>query len=94
MLKKHHLNYNHIYIGKVSMENQIKEIIAQELGISPDDINNDSDITEELGADSLDVVELIITFEDLYNIEIPDEDAVELRTVQKIINYLETRTQQ
>ncbi|MBR6681846.1 MAG: acyl carrier protein [Clostridia bacterium] len=76
------------------MENQIKEIIAQELGISPDDINNDSDITEELGADSLDVVELIITFEDLYNIEIPDEDAVELRTVQKIINYLETRTQQ
>ncbi len=76
------------------MENQVKEIIAEQLGISPDEIDNDSDITEDLGADSLDAVELILAFENLYDIEVPDEDAVELRTVQKIINYIETRTQQ
>ncbi len=76
------------------MENQVKEIIAEQLGISPDDIDNDSDITEDLGADSLDAVEIIIAFENLFDIDVPDEDAVELRTVQKVINYLEMKTQQ
>ena len=76
------------------METQIKETIAEQLGISPDDIDLDSDITEDLGADSLDAVELILAFENLYDIEVPDEDAVELRTVQKIINYIEYKTQQ
>ena len=76
------------------MENQVKEIIAEQLGISPDEIDNDSDITEDLGADSLDAVEIIIAFENLFDIDVPDEDAVELRTVQKVINYLEMKTQQ
>ncbi len=73
------------------MEDRIKQIIAEQLGISADDIENDSDIIEDLGADSLDAVELILTFENIYNISVPDEDAVELRTVQKVIDYLENK---
>ncbi len=71
------------------MKNQVKEIISNHLGISVDEIDDNSDIFETLGADSLDGVDLLMSFEDHFDISVPDEDAVELRTVNKIVNYIE-----
>lgn len=71
------------------MEDQVKEIIAEHLGISVDEIDDNSDIFEELGADSLDGVDILMAFEEYFNISVPDEDAVELRSVKRIVNYLE-----
>ncbi|MBQ7968748.1 MAG: acyl carrier protein [Clostridia bacterium] len=71
------------------MKEQIKQIIADHLCISIDDIDDDSDLFEELGADSLDGVDLLMTFEDTFDISVPDEEAVELRTVRKMVNYIQ-----
>ena len=71
------------------MKNQVKEIISNHLGISIDEIDDNCDIFETLGADSLDGVDLLMSFEDHFDISVPDEDAVELRTVNKIVNYIE-----
>lgn len=71
------------------MKDQIKEIIANHLCIQVEQIEDDSDIFESLGADSLDGVDLLMTFEEEFGITVPDEDAVELRTVRKIVNYIQ-----
>lgn len=71
------------------MEEQIKQIIAEQLGISAEDIDIDSDIVEVYGADSLDAVDMVMTLEGLFNLSVPDEEAIELRTVRKIIEYIE-----
>ncbi|MBR5314084.1 MAG: acyl carrier protein [Clostridia bacterium] len=71
------------------MKEQIKQAIADHLCISIDEIDDDSDIFEVLGADSLDGVDLLMTLEEEFDLSIPDEDAVELRTVRKIVNYIQ-----
>ncbi len=71
------------------MKEDIKKIIADRLGISTDEIEDDADIMDEYGADSLDAVEMLMTLEEMFEIQIPDEEAIELRTVRKILNYLE-----
>ena len=71
------------------MIEQIKQVIADQLGISVEEIDLDSDIMEVYGADSLDAVDMVMTFEDIFGISVPDEDAIELRTVRKIANYIE-----
>lgn len=71
------------------MKDQVKQIIADQLGISAEDIDDDSDIMEVYGADSLDAVDMVMTFEEMFNVSVPDEDAIELRTVRKIVNYIE-----
>ena len=71
------------------MKDQIKEIIANHLCIQVEQIEDDSDIFESLGADSLDGVDILMTFEEEFGITVPDEDAVELRTVRKIVNYIQ-----
>lgn len=71
------------------MIEQIKQVIAEQLGISADEIKLDSDIMEVYGADSLDAVDMVITFEEMFGVTVPDEDAIELRTVRKIVNYIE-----
>ena len=73
----------------VKMEEQIKQMIADHLGLSPDDIDLDSDIMEVYGADSLDAVDMVMAFEEYFNLSVPDEEAIELRTVRKIIQYIE-----
>ena len=60
----------------------VKKIIAEQLCISTDDIKDDANIIEDLGADSLDVVELLMTFEDEFKVSIPDEKLEELKTLQ------------
>jgi len=71
------------------MIERVKEVIAKQLRMSPDDIADDAAILEDLGADSLDIVEMLMTLEDEMNIIIPDDDVGTLRTVKDIADYLE-----
>jgi len=68
---------------------KVKKIIADQLCISVDDIKDDSNITDDLGADSLDVVELLMTFEDEFKVSIPDERLEELREISKIVEIID-----
>jgi acyl carrier protein len=72
-------------------ETKVKQIIAEKLGVSEDKITATASFVDDLGADSLDQVELIMAFEDAFDIEIPDEDAEKLRTVKDAIDYLEKK---
>ncbi|MBR0232383.1 MAG: acyl carrier protein [Clostridia bacterium] len=71
------------------MIERVKEVIAKQLRMSPDEIADDAYVLEDLGADSLDVVEMLMTLEDEMNITIPDDDVAGLRTVKDIADYLE-----
>ncbi len=75
----------------MNVEKKIIQIISDQLGISEDEITSDASFVEELGADSLDIVELIMAMEEEFEIEIPDEDAEKLLTVQDAIQYIQTR---
>ncbi|HAJ79500.1 MAG TPA: acyl carrier protein [Fibrobacteres bacterium] len=72
-------------------ETKIKQIIAEKLGVSEDKVTTQASFIDDLGADSLDQVELIMAFEDAFDIEIPDEDAEKLRTVKDAMDYLESK---
>lgn len=70
---------------------KVKQIIAEKLGVSEDKITPTASFVDDLGADSLDQVELIMAFEDGFDIEIPDEDAEKLRTVKDALDYLQKK---
>ncbi len=72
-------------------EKKVKEIIAEKLGVEEAKVTPDASFVDDLGADSLDQVELIMAFEDEFDVEIPDEDAEKLQTVQDALNYLENK---
>ncbi|WP_419937476.1 acyl carrier protein [Candidatus Palauibacter sp.] len=67
---------------------RVREIIAQELGVEQEKVVDDANFVDDLGADSLDTVELVMAFEEEFGIEIPDEDAERMQTVQEAIAYL------
>jgi acyl carrier protein len=67
---------------------RVREIIAQELGVEQEKVTDDANFVEDLGADSLDTVELVMAFEEEFGIEIPDEDAEQMQTVGQAIKYL------
>ena len=69
------------------MRGKIVEIIANQLGIDQEDITPEANVVDDLGADSLDVVELIMALEEEFNIEIPDEEAEKIKNVQDIISH-------
>ena len=74
------------------MENildRVIDIVAEELAVDRDEVTEDSSFIEDLGADSLDVVELVMAFEEEFDVEIPDEDAEDIRTVDDAVSYLE-----
>ena len=71
------------------MIERVKEVIAKQLRIKPEDISDNASVIEDLGADSLDIVELLMTLEDEMGIIIPDDAALGLRTVKDIADYLE-----
>ena len=74
------------------MENileKVIDIVAEELAVDRDEVTEDSSFIEDLGADSLDVVELVMAFEEEFDVEIPDEDAEDIRTVEDAVSYLE-----
>ena len=68
---------------------KVKQLVAEQLCISADDIKDDANIIEDLGADSLDVVELLMSFEDEFNVSIPDEKLEELKTINQIVAAIE-----
>ena len=67
----------------------VRDALAQQFEVDPESITLDTSLIDDLGADSLDVVELIMSLEDMYGISISDEDAAQLYTVRKIVEYLE-----
>lgn len=75
------------------IEAKVKEIIAEQLSLRVEEIKNDASFLEDLGADSLDIVELIMAMEEEFETEIPDEDAEKILTVQNTIDYIIHRTQ-
>ena len=70
------------------LEEKVREIIAKELGVEREKLTDSASFMEDLGADSLDTVELVMEFEKEFNIDIPDEDAEKLRTVGDAVGYL------
>lgn len=67
---------------------RVREIIAEQLGMNEEDITPEANFLEDLGADSLDIVELIMAMEEEFEVEIPDEDAERLLTVQQTVDYI------
>jgi acyl carrier protein len=72
------------------MKKRIVEIIATQLGIDQADVTPEANVVDDLGADSLDVVELVMALEEEFNLEIPDEEAEKIKNVQDIFTYLES----
>ena len=70
---------------------KVKDIIVTELGVEREKLTDDASFIDDLGADSLDIVELVMEFEKEFNIDIPDEDAEKLRTVGDAVAYLEAK---
>ena len=71
-----------------SVEDQVKAIIAEQLGIKVDEIKQDASFVDDVGADSLDTVELVMALEEEFETEIPDEEAEKITTVQNAIDYV------
>lgn len=75
-----------------SVDERVKEIICEQLGVEEDDVTPTAKFIEDLGADSLDTVELVMAFEEEFDIEIPDEDAEKIATVGDAIQYIKDNT--
>jgi len=73
-----------------SVQERVKKIVAEQLGVKEDEIQNSASFVEDLGADSLDTVELVMALEEEFETEIPDEDAESITTVQLAIDYVES----
>ena len=74
-----------------TVDSYIRQLLAEQLGVDPEDIKDESNIVADLGADSLDVIELVLSIEEFYSIEIPDADAEGLVTVADVVAYVERR---
>ncbi|MCX5774568.1 MAG: acyl carrier protein [Fusobacteria bacterium] len=70
---------------------KVKEVIVEQLGVDEASVVPEASFIDDLGADSLDTVELIMAFEEEFGVEIPDEDAEKMKTVQDVLNYIETK---
>lgn len=75
-------------MGAVNVEARVKSIIAEQLGVGETDIHSDSSFIEDLGADSLDMVELVMAIEEAFDIEIPEEDSEGIKTVKDAVEYI------
>jgi acyl carrier protein len=73
-----------------NVEGKVKKIIAEQLGVAEDEIKTTSSFIEDLGADSLDIVELVMAMEEEFEVEIPDEEAENIKTVQDAVSYVST----
>ncbi len=73
----------------MAIKGKVKDIIVEQLGVDPERVKEDAKFIDDLGADSLDIVELIMAMEEEFDIEIPDEDAEKLASVKNVQEYLE-----
>ena len=76
----------------MSVEEKVKEIIVDQLGVDEKQVNAEASFIDDLGADSLDTVELVMALEEEFDVEIPDEDAEKIATVQNAIDYIKGHT--
>lgn len=74
-----------------SIEEQVKSIVAEQLGVKEEEVTNDASFVDDLGADSLDTVELVMALEEEFETEIPDEEAEKITTVQQAIDFVNAR---
>ncbi len=74
-----------------SIEEQVKSIVAEQLGVKEEEVTSDASFVDDLGADSLDTVELVMALEEEFETEIPDEEAEKITTVQQAIDYINAR---
>lgn len=72
-----------------TVEERVKRIVTEQLGIKDEDLKNEASFVDDLGADSLDTVELVMALEEEFETEIPDEDAEKITTIQQAVNYIE-----
>jgi acyl carrier protein len=77
-----------------SIEQRVKDIIVEQLGVEEEEVSPEASFIDDLGADSLDTVELVMAFEEEFNIEIPDEDAEGISTVQDAIDYIKANVKE
>ena len=75
-----------------NIEERVKSIIAEQLGVKEEEVTNSASFTDDLGADSLDTVELVMAFEEEFGVEIPDEEAEKIATVQNAVDYIESHS--
>jgi acyl carrier protein len=80
-----HLNY---IMSDKSIEARVKDIIVDQLGVNADQVTTEAKFVEDLGADSLDTVELVMAFEEEFDIEVPDEEAEKLQAVGDVVTYI------
>jgi acyl carrier protein len=75
----------------MALLDDIKEVVVEQLSVSADEVKEDAKFVEDLGADSLDVVELVMALEEKFDIEIPDDEAEKIQTVADVIAYIESK---
>jgi acyl carrier protein len=80
------------FMADKSIEEKVKDIIVEQLGVNPEQVTPQASFIEDLGADSLDIVELVMAFEEEFGVEVPDEDAEKLQTVGDVIKYIEEKS--
>jgi len=73
----------------MSVEQKVKQIIVEQLGVDENQVDPSASFVDDLGADSLDIVELVMAFEEAFDIDIPDEDAEKIQTVKQAIEYID-----
>lgn len=76
-----------------TVQARVRQIVVEQLGVKEDEVSPDSSFVDDLGADSLDTVELVMALEEEFNCEIPDEEAEKITTVQEAIDYIDARTE-
>ena len=76
----------------MSVEERVQKIVCEQLGVSPEEVKLAASFIDDLGADSLDTVELVMAFEEEFEIEIPDEEAEEISTLQNAVDYINSNS--
>ncbi|MDB9813272.1 acyl carrier protein [Gammaproteobacteria bacterium] len=76
----------------MSIEERVRKIVCEQLGVSDEEVNDDSSFVDDLGADSLDTVELVMALEEEFDLEIADEEAEQISTVQEAVNYINSNS--
>ena len=89
--EQEHLSNGRYTLEMVRIDDKVREIIANELGVEMEKVTDEASFVEDLGADSLDTVELVMAFEEEFGVEIPDEDAEQMLTVGDAIRYLQDK---
>jgi acyl carrier protein len=84
-------NPNEYFMAEKTIEEKVKDIIVEQLGVTPEQVTPSASFIEDLGADPLDTVELVMAFEEEFGVEVPDEDAEKLQTVGDTVKYIEDK---